>query len=57
MIGHEPLWVHHLRMAHRQGLGELLEAEIDLVGARMDEIRMDWLPSDQSGYPQKEGGL
>ncbi len=56
MIGHEPLWVHHLRMGYQQGLGELREEEIDLVGALMDEIRMDWLPSSDSRYPQKEGG-
>jgi uncharacterized protein (DUF362 family) len=56
MIGHEPLWVHHLRWAYQQGLGELREEEIDLVGAQMEEIRMDWIPSSQSGYPQKEEG-
>lgn len=56
MIGHEPMYVNHLRMAYQQGMGERREERIELVGAQMSEIRMEWIPSDQSGYPQKEEG-
>jgi len=54
IIGHEPLYVKHLREAFAQGMGELREEHIKLVGTKLPDVRMDWLPSSQSGYPQKE---
>jgi uncharacterized protein (DUF362 family) len=56
MIGHDPRYVRHLRLAHQQGMGQMDEENIELVGARMSDLHMEWLPSDQSGYPQKEEG-
>jgi uncharacterized protein (DUF362 family) len=52
IIGHEPQYVKHLRMAFAQEMGEMREDHINVVGAPIAEVRMDWIPSDESGYPQ-----
>jgi uncharacterized protein (DUF362 family) len=50
MIGHEPMWVRHLRMAYDQGMGELREDQIRLIGGNLEDLRTEWTPS--ASYPQ-----
>jgi uncharacterized protein (DUF362 family) len=54
IIGHDPRYVKHLREAFVQGMGEIREERIEVVGESIANVRMDWLPSGKSGYPQKE---
>jgi uncharacterized protein (DUF362 family) len=55
IIGHDPNYVKHLRDAFEQGMGEMREGKIDLVGADLTDVCMEWRPSKQSGYPQYKG--
>ena len=38
--------VGHVRLAYEQGLGQMLEEKITLIGATLDELRMPWQPPD-----------
>ncbi len=42
VIGHDPDRVKHLRMAYDQGLGQTREDLIEIVGASLDELRVEW---------------
>lgn len=52
IIGHDPQYVKQLRMAHSQGLGEMREEGIKIIGPEIEEVQMNWIPSEHSGYPQ-----
>jgi uncharacterized protein (DUF362 family) len=43
VIGLDPQQSEHLMLAHDQGLGEIAEAKIQIVGTPLDEVRMSWL--------------
>jgi len=43
VIGLDPERSEHLVLAHEQGLGEIEEAKIQIVGTPLDEVRMSWL--------------
>ena len=43
IISHDVLTVKHIGMAYEQGLGEMRVEEIELVGARLDDLRVDWV--------------
>lgn len=45
IISHDPGDVPHLRMAYEQGLGQVRKDMIDLVGARLDGLYVDWDPA------------
>ncbi len=42
VISLDPQDVTHVRLAWEQGLGQMLQEKITLLGATLDEIRMDW---------------
>ena len=48
VIGLEPAEVDHLVMAYQQGLGQVLEDKIQIVGATLDELRVTFEPADQT---------
>ncbi len=45
MINHEVDRVPHIQRAHEQGLGQAQRDHIDLVGATLNELRMEWEPA------------
>lgn len=47
-----PWYVHHLRMAHEQGLGTLDLSKISLFGQDIESVSMDWKQSSDGVYPE-----
>ncbi|MBN1514741.1 MAG: DUF362 domain-containing protein [Phycisphaerae bacterium] len=45
VINHDVDRVRHLRMAYDQGLGQTREDLIEIVGAGLDELRVEWQPA------------
>jgi len=46
VMNHDAAYVDRiLTTAHEQGLGEMREEEIEIVGERLDELRVEWLPA------------
>jgi uncharacterized protein (DUF362 family) len=54
VIGHDPYKIRYLNMAASQGMGKIDLEEIEVVGERLEDVQMSWIPSKQSGYPQEE---
>jgi len=46
VIGHDVNQIPHLLQAHAQGIGQILEDKIELTGATLDELHMDWIPAE-----------
>lgn len=46
VIGLDPADIQHLLRAYNSGLGQMLEEKIELTGAALDELRMDWQKPD-----------
>ena len=42
----EPFVAQVLGAAHAEGMGEIREESIELVGARLGELRVKWKPAD-----------
>jgi uncharacterized protein (DUF362 family) len=42
MMGHDPAEIKQIAMAHEQGLGEMREGAIEIVGDKLDDLRVDW---------------
>lgn len=47
-----PWYVHHLRMAYEQGLGNINAANIHIVGEKLEDVQMNWEPSNDKVYPE-----
>ena len=45
VISHDVSQVKHLTMAYDQGLGQIHEELIEIVGASLDELRVEWQPA------------
>ena len=50
-----PWYIHHIRMAYEQGLGNIRQDRIKIEGVALNEVAMDWKPSDDGVYPEKPG--
>lgn len=50
-----PWYIHHLRMAHEQGLGTLDTSKIFVLGEKLDDLKMQWEKSDDGVYPEIPG--
>ena len=46
VIGQDALAVRHLDMAYKQGIGQIQEDHIELMGARLDDLRVHWKPAE-----------
>ena len=46
MINQDPPAIAHLNMAYNQGLGQIREDKIEIIGASLDELRVEWQPAD-----------
>jgi uncharacterized protein (DUF362 family) len=45
VVSHEVANVKQLGMAYAMGLGEIREEAIEIVGAKLDDLRVEWLPA------------
>ena len=55
VINQDVSGVRQLRMAFEQGLGEVREDSIEMVGERLSDLRVDWIPAEPS-QPAGLGG-
>jgi uncharacterized protein (DUF362 family) len=54
-IKHEVSSIRQLTMAYDMGLGEMREESIQIIGARLDDLRVDWVPAEPSVPPSAKG--
>lgn len=47
-----PWYVHHLRLANEQNLGEIRKDRIKIKGVTLDSVQMNFSPSDDGVYPE-----
>ncbi len=45
VMSHEPSDVKQIVMGYEMGLGEMREESIEIVGEKLDDLRVDWLPA------------
>jgi hypothetical protein len=45
VMSHDVATVKQLGMAYEMGLGEMREESIEIVGERLDDLRVAWLPA------------
>lgn len=58
IINHDVAYVDQvLAMAYEQGLGEVREDSIEIIGERLDNLRVDWIPAELANFdiPQWQG--
>ena len=55
IISHDVADVKQLGMAHEQGLGEVREDSIEIIGERLDDLRVEWLPAEPAVPGALEG--
>jgi uncharacterized protein (DUF362 family) len=51
IVMHDVADVVQLGMAHERGLGEMQEESIEIVGERLDNLRVEWSPAKISPIP------
>ncbi len=53
ITGQDPFHVPHIAMAFHQGLGQMRPSMINLVGQRLEDVQMDWVPAARYGLLSK----
>ncbi len=48
-----PYYVHHLRLAHTQHLGEIKKSKIEIKGEHIEKVSMNWKMPKGNVYPEK----
>jgi uncharacterized protein (DUF362 family) len=48
IIGYDPSEVHHIKMAYEQGLGQMREDRVDIVGAELSDLSVEFERADQT---------
>ncbi len=57
MMSHDTKEIKHLAMGTEMGLGEMREESIEMVGEKLDNLRVTWKPATMKGiYMQKRSG-
>lgn len=46
VITHDVATITHLQMAYNQGIGQIQEDKIELIGASLGALQVDWKPAD-----------
>ncbi len=54
IMGHDVRKVKQLTMGFEMGLGEIREESIEIVGERLDNLRVAWKPAKMKGRRAKE---
>jgi uncharacterized protein (DUF362 family) len=55
VMSHDVAAIKQLAMANAMGLGEIDEGSIEIIGERLDDLRLDWIPAEPSVPPGAEG--
>lgn len=50
MMGHDTKKVKQLAMGFEMGLGEIREQSIEILGEKLDDLRVEWKPAQVRGY-------
>ena len=56
IMSHDVAAVEQLGMAYEMGLGEIREESIEIMGERLDDLRVEWLPAQLANPGAPEGG-
>jgi uncharacterized protein (DUF362 family) len=55
IINHDIAYVERvLSMGYEQGLGEVREDSIEIIGERLDNLRVDWIPAELANFAPSE---
>jgi uncharacterized protein (DUF362 family) len=55
IMSHDVAEVKQFAMAYEMGLGETREASIEVIGERLDNLRVDWLPAKLVNFAPQQG--
>jgi uncharacterized protein (DUF362 family) len=55
VMSHDVAAIKQLAMANAMGLGEIDEGSIEIIGERLDDLRVDWVPAKILVPPSAEG--
>ena len=55
VMSHDVAAIKQLAMANAMGLGEIDEGSIEIIGERLDDLRVDWVPAKLYVPPSAEG--
>jgi uncharacterized protein (DUF362 family) len=55
IMNHDVADVKQLGLAYEMGLGEMREESIEIVGERLDDLRVEWLPAKLVNFAPQEG--
>jgi len=55
IMSHDVAEVKQFGMAYEMGLGEMREESIEIVGERLDDLRVGWLPAELANFGPQEG--
>jgi len=56
LIGHDASQIRQLNMARDQGIGETREEAIEIVGERLEDVRMEWIQATPASPTQLSAG-
>jgi uncharacterized protein (DUF362 family) len=55
IMSHNPSWISQLVMGYERGMGEIREDRIELLGARLDDLRVPWSRARLQNQLQSSG--
>jgi uncharacterized protein (DUF362 family) len=55
IMNHDVADVKQVVMGHEMGLGEMREDSIEIIGERLDNLRVEWLPAELANFAPQEG--
>lgn len=55
IMSHDAAGVKQVVMAHEMGLGEMREDSIEVIGERLENLRVEWLPAELANFPIAQG--
>jgi uncharacterized protein (DUF362 family) len=56
IMSHDVADVKQIVMGYEMGLSEMREDSIEIIGERLDNLRVDWLPAELANFPLAESG-
>jgi uncharacterized protein (DUF362 family) len=56
IMSHDVADVKQIVMGYEMGLGEMREDSIEIIGERLDNLRVEWAPAELANFPLAESG-